>query len=157
MVEFVDRHGMDGVFCCGTTGEGILVSVDVPKQVAAALRQAVRTRLIVHCGAQTTADAVAPAARAAEIHADGVAGLPPPYYPMDDAALLEHLVAHGEGVRTPPLLHLYVRGAERLFGLAPDDRPDAGSRRQPGRNQVLGSPFAKVAAYLTRHAGVHRL
>jgi len=47
----------------------------------------------VHCGAQSTADTAELAAHAAEIGADAVAVIPPPYFPLDDAALAAHLVA----------------------------------------------------------------
>ncbi len=56
-------------------------------------RAALRGILIVHCGAQSTAETVALAAHAAEVGADAVAVIPPPYFPLDEAALAAHLVA----------------------------------------------------------------
>ena len=49
--------------------------------------------MIAHCGAQTTADTVELASRAAEDGADAVAVIAPPYYRLDDRALLTHLTA----------------------------------------------------------------
>ena len=66
-VAFLQEHGADGVFACGTTGEGVLLTLDERRRAAAAFRDAVAGRLIVHAGAQTTADTVALAADATEI------------------------------------------------------------------------------------------
>jgi dihydrodipicolinate synthase/N-acetylneuraminate lyase len=93
MVGFLMGHGADGIFACGTTGEGILLSDDERRRTAVVFRAALRGRLIVHCGAQTTAGTVALAAHAAEIGADAVAVIPPPYFPLDAPALAAHLVA----------------------------------------------------------------
>jgi dihydrodipicolinate synthase/N-acetylneuraminate lyase len=49
--------------------------------------------IAVHCGAQTTADTAALAAHAAEAGADAVAVIAPPYFRLDDEALLEHFAA----------------------------------------------------------------
>ncbi|MEX1278184.1 MAG: dihydrodipicolinate synthase family protein, partial [Chloroflexota bacterium] len=73
MVAFLEGHGADGVFCCGTTGEGMLLSVDERRRLTTAFRGAVRGALVVHAGAQTTADTIALARHAAESGADGVA------------------------------------------------------------------------------------
>ncbi|MDP9271572.1 MAG: dihydrodipicolinate synthase family protein [Chloroflexota bacterium] len=92
-VRFLTDGGADGVFACGTTGEGILLSQEERRRAAVVFRAALRGPLIVHCGAQSTADTVELAAHAAEIGADAVAVIPPPYFPLDDAALAAHLVA----------------------------------------------------------------
>jgi dihydrodipicolinate synthase/N-acetylneuraminate lyase len=91
-VRFLTDGGADGVFACGTTGEGILLSQEERKRAAVVFRAALRGTLIVHCGAQSTADTAQLAAHAAEIGADAVAVIPPPYFPLDDAALAAHLV-----------------------------------------------------------------
>lgn len=92
-VDFLQSHGADGVFACGTTGEGVLLTLDERRSVAQAFRAALSGRLIVHAGAQTTADTVALAAHAREIGADAVAVIPPPYFVLDTDALAAHMVA----------------------------------------------------------------
>src|SRR5688572_4784849 len=67
---FLQSHGVDGVFACGTTGEGVLLTLDERRKVAEAFRTSVSGSLIVHAGAQTTADTRSLAAHAAEIGAD---------------------------------------------------------------------------------------
>jgi N-acetylneuraminate lyase len=52
-----------------------------------------RLAIMAHCGAQTTADTAALAAHAAEAGAVGVSVIAPPYFPLDERALLEHLAA----------------------------------------------------------------
>ena len=90
---FLSGHGADGVFACGTTGEGVLLTLDERRAVAAAFRDAIDGILIVHAGAQTTADTVALAEDARQIGADAVAVIAPPYFPLDEDAVVAHFVA----------------------------------------------------------------
>ena len=99
---FFAEHGADGVFACGTTGEGILLSLEERRRVAVAYRAAVRGRLIVHAGAQSTRDTAALAAHAAEIGADGVAVIPPPYFALDPDALTAHFTAAAQACAPLP-------------------------------------------------------
>jgi dihydrodipicolinate synthase/N-acetylneuraminate lyase len=92
-VAFLESHGVDGVFACGTTGEGVLLTLDERRAVAESFRVSVSGRLIVHVGAQTTADTVALASHARDIEADAVAVIPPPYFNLDADALTAHMVA----------------------------------------------------------------
>jgi dihydrodipicolinate synthase/N-acetylneuraminate lyase len=93
MAAFLAEGGVDGIFALGTTGEGVLLSLEERMRAAKAFREACDGTLIVHCGAQSTADTVALAAHAASIGADGVAVIPPPYYPFGADAVLGHLAA----------------------------------------------------------------
>ena len=52
-----------------------------------------RLQVAVHCGAQSTWDTVELAAHAADIGADAVAVMAPPYFPLDDAELFTHFAA----------------------------------------------------------------
>ena len=98
LVRFLADGGMDGAFVCGTTGEGVLLTVDERRRVAerfvAARPEAFA--IAVHAGAQSTADTVALSTHAKEIGADAVAVIAPPYFPLDDAALFEHLRSAAE-------------------------------------------------------------
>src|SRR6478609_1435111 len=73
LVSHLEEGGVDGVFCCGTTGEGVLLTLEERRTAAAAFRSACSGTLIVHCGAQSTADTAALAEHAAGLGADGVA------------------------------------------------------------------------------------
>jgi dihydrodipicolinate synthase/N-acetylneuraminate lyase len=94
-VDFLAAAGLDGLLALGTTGEGVLLSRDERRRAADLFLEAARGRLdvAVHCGAQTTADTAALAAHAAEAGAAAVAVISPPYFALDDRALLAHHVA----------------------------------------------------------------
>ena len=104
VVEFYVRAGLDGILALGTTGEGILFSVDERRQAADAFVAAAHNRfaVVVHCGAQTTHDTVVLAEHAASIGAGGVAVIPPPYFPLDADALWRHLAAAADACAPTP-------------------------------------------------------
>ena len=149
-VEYLEQGGLDGILALGTTGEGILLSLAERKRAAALFVEAAGDRfaVAVHCGAQTTADTVALAAHAAEVGADAVAVIGPPYYPLDEVALVRHFAAAAEACRPLPF-YLYefrarcgysipLGAIERLRELAPNL---AGLK-------VSNQPFDEVEPYL---------
>jgi 4-hydroxy-tetrahydrodipicolinate synthase len=91
-VAFLHDGGVDGILALGTTGEGILLGID-ERQRAAELFLDGSLDVIVHCGAQTTVATVELARHAAEREAAGVAVIAPPYFALDDLALLAHFEA----------------------------------------------------------------
>jgi dihydrodipicolinate synthase/N-acetylneuraminate lyase len=95
VADFLVRGGVDGALVCGTAGEGMVLGPAERQRALAAYLAAAGSRLAImaHCGAQTTADTVALAAHAAESGAVGVSVIAPPYFPLDERALLEHLAA----------------------------------------------------------------
>jgi dihydrodipicolinate synthase/N-acetylneuraminate lyase len=115
LCDFFVSAGVDGVLALGTTGEGILLSVPERARVAELFVEAGAGRLSVgvHCGAQTTADTVALAAHAAELGAVAVAVIAPPYFPLDDRALVEHFTAAAAACAPTPF---YVYEFERSSG-----------------------------------------
>jgi dihydrodipicolinate synthase/N-acetylneuraminate lyase len=90
--DFLAAGGLDGILALGTTGEGILLTA-AERRRAAELFIEGALPVIVHCGAQTTAETAALAEHAADTGAAGVAVIGPPYYPLDDDALLAHFAA----------------------------------------------------------------
>jgi dihydrodipicolinate synthase/N-acetylneuraminate lyase len=94
-VEFLAGHGVDGILVLGTTGEGVLFSVDERRLAAERYLGEARGRLqvAVHCGAQSTRDTVALAEHAALNGADAVAVIAPPYFALDEDELLGHFEA----------------------------------------------------------------
>lgn len=148
MVEFLEGHGADGVFACGTTGEGILLSTDERMRAAEAFRAAVRGQLIVHCGAQTTAETVALASHAAETGADAVAVIPPPYFPLDADALTGHLEAAGRACAPLPF-YLYAFTARSGYPIP----LEVVARVRESLDNLAGlkvseAPFDRLAPYL---------
>ena len=94
-VEFLAAAGVDGLLALGTTGEGFLLPVDQRMRAAQLFVEAANGRLqvAVHCGAQSTRDTVELAAHAADVGADAVAVMAPPYFPLDARELAAHLGA----------------------------------------------------------------
>jgi dihydrodipicolinate synthase/N-acetylneuraminate lyase len=100
-LDFLAEAGVDGVLALGTTGEGILLSA-AERRRAAELFLEGPLPVIVHCGAQTTAETTALAEHAAASGAAGVAVISPPYFPLDDDALLAHLAAAAKAAERVP-------------------------------------------------------
>jgi dihydrodipicolinate synthase/N-acetylneuraminate lyase len=147
-VRFLTDGGADGVFACGTTGEGVLLRMEERKQAAVLFRAALRGILIVHAGAQTTADTAELAAHAAEIGADGVAVIPPPYFPLDEAALAAHLIEAAWACDPLPFF-IYCFAARSGY---PVSLPVIERVREAAGNlaglKVSESPWANVEPYL---------
>ena len=74
-----------------------------------------RLDVIVHCGAQSTRDTVELAAHAAEAGAAGVAVIAPPYFQLDERALLAHFAAAARACEPLPF---YVYEFARASGYA---------------------------------------
>ena len=150
LVAFLAGNGVDGLLACGTTGEGILLSVDERRR---ALELFLRSRpegflVAAHCGAQTTADTTALAEHAAQAGADAVAVIAPPYFPLDDAELLGHLRAAADACAPLPF---YVYEFEGRSGYS---IPVSVIKRlrEEAQNlvglKVSDMPFSRVAPYL---------
>jgi dihydrodipicolinate synthase/N-acetylneuraminate lyase len=148
LARFLVNGGVDGIFALGTTGEGVLLTMEERKTVAQRFRDARAGKLIVHCGAQSTADTSALASHAAGIGADGVAVIPPPYYLLNDDALVEHFVAAAAACAPTPF-YLYAFAARSGYPL-----PTAVVERVRERvDNVAGlkvseAPFERVEPYL---------
>ena len=104
LVAFLESAGLDGLLALGTTGEGILLSPGERRR-AAELFVAARPdgfAIAIHCGAQTTRETAELAAHAADLGADAVAAIGPPYYALDERALLEHFAAAAQACEPLP-------------------------------------------------------
>jgi dihydrodipicolinate synthase/N-acetylneuraminate lyase len=145
---FLESSGADGAFVCGTTGEGVLLTLDERRAVAKAFRGGLRGALVVHAGAQTTADTVALAAHAGEIGADAVAVIAPPYFALDDDALTAHFVAAARAAAPLPF-YCYAFAARSGYPLPVGviERIGAAVDNLAGL-KVSESPFERVEPYL---------
>src|SRR5205809_6963676 len=141
-LDFLESGGLDGLLALGTTGEGILLSA-AERRRAAELFLAARPEgfaVAVHCGAQTTRETVELSAHTADLGADAVAVIGPPYFALDERALLEHFAAAAQACEPLPfyvyefaarsgyavplgVLHRLRDQAANCAGLKVSDRP----------------------------------
>lgn len=150
LLEFYAANGLDGLLVLGTTGEGILFGLQERRRVAElALANRGPLRVIVHCGAQTTAETSALAAHAAQAGADGVAVIAPPYYAFTADELVEHFAAAAAACAPLPF---YVYEYADRSGYAVE--VDVVKRLRERVSNVTGmkvsdAPFDRVEPYLT--------
>jgi dihydrodipicolinate synthase/N-acetylneuraminate lyase len=149
LLDFYRGNGVDGLLVLGTTGEGILLSDRERRRVAElAITGAAGLPVVVHSGAQTTAQTCELAAHAAEVGADAVAVIAPPYFGFDHAELVEHF-AEAAAACAPLPFYLYEY-AERSGYTVPvavveEVRERAGNLVGM---KVSDAPFERVEPYL---------
>jgi dihydrodipicolinate synthase/N-acetylneuraminate lyase len=149
-VDFLAEGGVDGLLALGTTGEGFLLPVEQRRRAAQLFVEASAGRLqvAVHCGAQSTWDTVELAAHAADVGADAVAVMAPPYFPLDDAALLAHLAAAARAADPTPF-YVYEFAARSGYAVP---LPVLEQLREEAPNfrglKVSDTPWEQFAPYL---------
>lgn len=150
LVDLYVAAGLDGVLALGTAGEGILLSASERRTVADLFLQAADRRLqvAVQCGAQTTAETVALAAHAAEVGADAVVVIGPPYFSLDEQAQLAHFLAAATACAPTPF-YVYEFAGTTGYAVA----PSVLERLRDAAPNVLGlkvsdTPWAAFARYL---------
>lgn len=149
LLEFYATGGLDGLLMLGTTGEGMLLSEPERRRAAElAVAGAGPLRVIVHCGAQTTAETCSLATHAAELGADGVAVIGPPYFPLVADELLEHFGAAAAACAPSPF-YVYEY-AERSGYRVPTHVVAELRERAPNLvgMKVSDAPFEQVEPYL---------
>jgi dihydrodipicolinate synthase/N-acetylneuraminate lyase len=117
LVDFLIGAGVKGLFVGGTTGEGILLSVEQRRSLHERAMKAIAGRVpaLIHVGSNTTAESVELTQHAASIRADAVVAVTPTFYPMPDEALAGYFAAVSEAAPDIPLLaydipHMAVNG-----------------------------------------------
>ncbi len=150
LVEFFVAAGLDGLLALGTAGEGILLSQEERRRAADLFLQASDRRLqvAVQCGAQTTAETVALAAHAAEVGADAVVVIGPPYFPLDEQAQYAHFLAAATACAPLPF-YVYEFASTTGYAVAPavlerlrDDASNLAGLK------VSDTPWDRFARYL---------
>lgn len=149
-VDFLADNRLDGIFALGTTGEGLLLSLDERKRAAELFAQAVTGRLglVVHCGAQTTRETVRLCEHAAGLGADGVAVVGPPYFAFTPTELAAHFRA-AAGACAPVPFYIYEFEARAGYAV-PLDVVNTLRDELPNLQglKVSDAPFDRVEPYL---------
>jgi len=150
LVDFFVAAGLDGILALGTAGEGILLGEDERRLAADLFLQAAENRLqvAVQCGAQTTAETVTLAVHAAEVGADAVVVIGPPYFRLDERAQHAHFLAAALACAPLPF-YVYEFESTSGYAVAPavlerlrDDAPNLAGLK------VSDTPFERFARYL---------
>ena len=149
LLEFWGGAGLDGLLVLGTTGEGFLLTPHERRRVAElTMAGAGDLRVIVHCGAQTTAETTALAAHAAEIGAHGVAVISPPYYACTEDELFEHFAAAAAACAPVPFyVYEYAERSGYAMPVSVIERLRERASNLTGM-KVTDAPFDRVEPYL---------
>jgi dihydrodipicolinate synthase/N-acetylneuraminate lyase len=150
LTRFLAGGGVDGVLACGTTGEGVLLTVEERREVTEAFVASAPQgfAVAVHAGAQTSADTITLAAHARDAGATAVAVIAPPYFPLDDDELARHLVSAADAADPLPF-YVYEFAARSGYAIPPSV---VARVREEAANlagmKVSDAPFSAVEPYL---------
>ena len=137
--------GVTGFFVCGSTGEGLYLTIEERKTMAQVAVETVagRAAVMVHVGAVTTEQAVELAKHAEQIGADAVSSIAPVYYSVGFEATLNHYKAIGGATGLP----FFIYHIPHLTGAALT--ADSAVRLTEIPN-LAGLKFTDPALYLMR-------
>ncbi|WP_370460096.1 dihydrodipicolinate synthase family protein [Pseudactinotalea sp. HY158] len=101
------ERGIEGLYCCGSSGEGVLLSTEERKRVVATVARAVggRVPVVAHIGGGATRDAIELGRHAAEAGVTAVSMIPPTYYRFGQDAVVEHYAAVMRAVELPMIVY----------------------------------------------------
>ncbi len=111
MVDHLVKIGVNGVFICGSTGEGLNLTKDERKLVAELYVEAARGRLktVVHVGHHSIDEARELAVHAESIGADCFAAFAPSYYPVaDNVTLIDSLHRIADAAPGMPFYYYHI-------------------------------------------------
>ena len=101
--KWMASKGINGLYLTGSSGEGMLLSVDERKKVYDSVLDAVGGELtiIAHVAANTTADSVELASYAGKCGIDGISAVPNIYYPLPENCIERNWDAMIEAAQLP--------------------------------------------------------
>jgi len=108
-------QGVHGIFPCGTTGEGLLMTLGERKQLIAELVAAVgkKVKVIAHTGCLDTASTIELTRHAMECGAAAAGVVAPGFFGYDDAALARHYALVAGAVKGFPVLLYNIPGCAK--------------------------------------------
>lgn len=92
LVEIYKSKGVSGVYVCGSTGEGFLLSIEERMRIAKAVKEAAGDdfTVIIHVGCASTKESIKLAKHAESIGADAISAVPAVYYRLPAASVEKH-------------------------------------------------------------------
>lgn len=120
MVDYLERAGIDGLYICGSTGEGMSLSSDERRTVAEAYVQAAKGRFktIIQVGHNSLVESRQLAAHAQQIGADAISATAPSYFKVGSVEVLADCMA--QVASGAPGLPFYYYHIPSLTGVALD-------------------------------------
>ncbi len=120
MVETLLASGVQGLYVCGSTGEGMSLTTEERKEVAAAYMDAAdgRVPVLIQVGHNSIEDAKALAAHAQEIGVAAISATCPSYFKIDSSATLATSMA--QIAQAAPQLPFYYYHIPSLTGSSID-------------------------------------
>ncbi len=118
LVAYLLPQGISGLFVCGSTGEGVLMSPEERELAADVAVQEVagQVPVIVHVGATATRDSVRLAKHAARIGASAVSSIPPFPFAVSTASVFEHWRQIGAATDLPMWIYYMPAMTGFTFG-----------------------------------------
>lgn len=115
MIQWQMSRGVTGFFVCGSSGEGLNLSVEERRSIVETTVETVagRAAVMAHVGAMTTREAIELARHAQEVGADAISSVAPIYYPVGFEGTLAHYKAIGAATQLPFFVYHvpYLTGA----------------------------------------------
>lgn len=92
LVKVYESKGVKGVYVCGSTGEGFLLSTEERMQVVEAVKEVAPDdfTIIVHVGCAGTKESIKLAKHAEKVGVDAVSAVPSVYYHLSPASVEKH-------------------------------------------------------------------
>lgn len=107
LVKVYKDRGVKGVYVCGSTGEGFLLSMDERKKVVEAVKEAAGDdfTIIVHVGCASTKESIELAKHCEQVGVDAVSAVPCVYYHLPEASVLMHWNAIVDSTDLPFIIY----------------------------------------------------
>jgi N-acetylneuraminate lyase len=101
------NRSVDGLYLCGSSGEGIMMRVEERKALLEAVFDEVGRdmTIIVHVGAAATRDSVELAAHSAELGVHAISAVPSVYYRLSEREIREHWLTILKPVELPFIIY----------------------------------------------------
>lgn len=107
LVQIYKEKGVSGVYVCGSTGEGFLLSTDERMQIAEAVKEAAGDNftVIVHVGCASSRESIILAEHAEKIGVDAISAVPSVYYHLPAKSVELHWNAIIDSTELPFIIY----------------------------------------------------
>lgn len=114
LVKIYESKGVKGVYVCGSTGEGFLLSTEERMQIVEAVKEAASDDfvIIVHVGCAGTKESIKLAKHAEKIGVDAISAVPSVYYRLSPKSVQKHW----EGIIDSTQLPFIIYNIPQLTG-----------------------------------------